>query len=96
MPLFRDSSNSRVYLIEPQFIKWLTNDQFNLLQQPYVSVPGASFNLVCGAYEVPNNRIPTTQGAAWNFHTDIQQNIALTSQRVITEISAKIDSTHTS
>ena len=28
MPLFRDSSNSRVYLIEVNSIKWLTNDQF--------------------------------------------------------------------
>lgn len=96
MPLYRDASNDRVYLIEPQFIKWLTTNQFVDMQQPYWSVPGNRFTQVCGAYDIPTNKIPTAPGLGWNYTSEIQANIALTAQRIIAEISAKIDATHTS
>lgn len=94
MPLYRDASNGRVYLIEAQFAKWLTNDQFNDLQQPYVTISNLAVGRVCGAYGVPINQLPTVSGGEWSYARQVSQDQTAINLTHKNEIIAKINETH--
>lgn len=94
MPLYQDASNGRVYLLEPKFCKWLTNDQFNDMKQGYVTIANTALGRVLGIYGVPINQIPTTAGGEWSYAMVANQSQTAIAVAHKNEILAKIEETH--